>query len=232
MWSINDHKFRTNQIWHKSYITYANECDGFHSLFLSLINISFSYASPSNVFWLLLWKITKYASASSVKENKLLYNRHIIIIIIIYLMRFFFRPWMSRQMSSCLPHLQIFISRSSVLDYQFSWYLVLPLHVWPSSSSSSSSSARRQLSGRRRRTAGAAWSVPVTTAACVAPSDSSCSCSGRGCLTTGRVSMPARRDTTDREGRTSTAAWVRRRANNNSNEILHRHSLHIYWEIV
>ncbi|AWP02238.1 putative R-spondin-2-like [Scophthalmus maximus] len=31
-------------------------------------------------------------------------------------------------MSSCLPHLQIFISRSSVLDYQFSWYLVLPLH--------------------------------------------------------------------------------------------------------
>lgn len=66
-----------------------------------------------------------------------------------------------------------------------------------------------QLTKTHQRTVGAVWSVPVTTAVCVAPSDSSCSCRGRESLTMEPVSTPAPLDTMDREGRTSTAAWVR-----------------------
>lgn len=82
---------------------------------------------------------------------------------------------------------------------KFSWYLE---DFW-------SLLSFLQLREKHQRTVGAVWSVPGTTAACVAQSDSSCSCRGRGYLTMELVSTPALQDTTDREERMSTAAWVR-----------------------
>lgn len=135
--------------------------------------------------------------------------------------------------SSCLQDIQIRISRSSAVDFSRSPEILsvsrgfvaspfLPralLHPLSASRppppcfkflpSWSGLCCLLQLTERHQRTVGAVWSVPVTTAVCVAPSDSSCSCRGRGYRTTGRVSTPAPLDTTDREGRMSTAAWVR-----------------------
>lgn len=134
--------------------------------------------------------------------------------------------------SSCPQELQICISSSSVVDFLWSpeilsasrGFVVSPflplallsppplhplLYIICNFDLTGLLRCLLQLTERHQMTVEAAWSVPAITAVCVVPSGSSCSCRGRGYLTMEPVSTPAPLDTTDREGRTSTAAWVR-----------------------